>query len=138
MSTAETLLDTDTLAELLLLRNTRLQRRVGAYTSRVGPLTFSAVTRYAVLCGFKEKNAASQLTHFLNLCQYAVILPVTERILDRASDLWALARTCSSTCSDSDLIVAATALETERVLITGNCTQYTWIPELHVKDWRGR
>lgn len=63
---------------------------------------------------------------------------MTERILDRASDLWALARTCSSTCSDSDLIVAATALETERVLITGNCTQYTWIPALQVKDWRGR
>ena len=135
---SEALLDTDILADLILFRNSRLQRRVGAYTSRVGPLTFSAVTRYAVLCGFKEKNAAPQLSQFLNLCQYAVILPITERILDRASDLWAIAQACSSSCNDADLIIAATALESDRVLITGNHSQYSWIPELQIKDWRGR
>lgn len=138
MHSAEALLDTDMLAELLLRRDRGLQRRVGAYTSQVGPLTFSAVTRYTVLCGLKEQHAASQLSHFLNLCQYAVVLPVTDRILDRASDLWAIARSVTSLCNDADLIIAATALEAERTLITSKHSHYSWIPDLQVKNWRGR
>jgi len=37
---------------------------------------------------------------------------------------------------DADLIIAATALETGRVLVTGNTAHYSWIPGLTLDDRR--
>ncbi|MGV2339880.1 MAG UNVERIFIED_CONTAM: hypothetical protein LVR18_39780 [Planctomycetaceae bacterium] len=39
---------------------------------------------------------------------------------------------------DADLIIAATALETRRVLVTGNTAHYDWISGLALQNWRNR
>jgi predicted nucleic acid-binding protein len=36
------------------------------------------------------------------------------------------------------LIIAATALETGRVLVTGNTAHYAWISGLTLEDWRNQ
>ena len=33
-------------------------------------------------------------------------------------------------------IIAATALEHKRVLVTGNTAHFSWVPGLRVEDWR--
>ena len=38
--------------------------------------------------------------------------------------------------TDADLIIAATALEHSRVLVTGNTTHFAWIPSLTLENWR--
>jgi predicted nucleic acid-binding protein len=54
----------------------------------------------------------------------------------RAADLWADGRNSGHPRDDADLIIAATALEAGRVLVTGNTQHFAWIPGLRLADWR--
>lgn len=133
---APALLDTDALSELMKLRNAVVQQHALAYTQQVGPLAFSAITRYEIVRGLKQSAAVAQLARFTTFCQHAIVLPVDDAIFDRPADLWALARTSGRPANDADLLIAATALEHQRVLVTGNTRHFAWIPGLATVDWR--
>jgi tRNA(fMet)-specific endonuclease VapC len=89
-----------------------------------------------VLRGLKEKNATTQLANFQTFCRNTLLLPVTDDVLDRASDLWVTGRRQGLAPKDADLIIAATALEQSRELVTGNTPHFAWIPGLTLADWR--
>jgi len=57
-------------------------------------------------------------------------------VVDRAADLWVVAHHGGLPATDADLLIAATALEHGRALVTGNTTHFSWIPGLTVEDWR--
>jgi tRNA(fMet)-specific endonuclease VapC len=130
------LLDTDTLSEVLKQRNPQVVSKASAYFRAHGSFAFSAFTRFEISRGFKEKQAAIQLARFNEFCRHSLIIPVTDSVFERAEDLWAIARRSGMPCSDADLIIAATALDTERVLVTGNTNHYSWISSLTLEDWR--
>ena len=94
------------------------------------------MTRYEVLRGLKEKKASVQLVRLDAFCLNSLILPITDAILDRSADLWATARNGGHPGKDADLIIAATALEHSRVLVTGNTIHFAWIPGLYIANWR--
>ena len=131
-----TLLDTDMLSELIKLRNATVQHRAVDYTRQVGPIAFSAITRYEVLRGYKRTNATAQLVRFQAFCQQALILAIDDAVVEQAADLWSLAQAGGHPDNDADLIIAATALVHQRVLATGNTRHFSWIPGLTVEDWR--
>lgn len=130
------LLDTDILSELIKLRNPVVQRHALDYVQQVGPIAFSAITRYEIIRGLKQQNATAQLSRFATFCRNSLVLPVDDAILDRASDLWAHARTHGYPHNDADLVVASTALEHQRILVTGNARHFAWVPGLKTDDWR--
>jgi tRNA(fMet)-specific endonuclease VapC len=130
------LLDTDILSELLKLRNAIVQEHALAYTQQIGPLAFSVITRYEITRGFKQQGATTQLTRFATFCQNSIVLPLDDGVFDRASDLWAHAKSGGFPCNDADILIAATALERQRVLVTGNTRHFLWVPGLTVIDWR--
>jgi tRNA(fMet)-specific endonuclease VapC len=130
------LLDTDILSELLKLKNVTVQQHALAYTSQVGPLAFSAITRYEVTRGFNQQGATAQLDRFETFCRHSIVLPLDDLIFDRAADLWAYAQTNGLPCNDADILIAATALQHQRVLVTGNTRHFDWVLGLTVIDWR--
>lgn len=130
------LLDTDILSELLKLRDPVVQQRAAAYVRTVGPITFSAMTRYEVTRGFKDLGATTQLARFEVFCRQAMVLAVTDAIFDRAADLWATGKKAGHPHNDADLIIAATAIEHALVLVTGNTAHFAWIPGMHLEEWR--
>ena len=86
------LLDTDIPSESLKGFNPLVVRHAAAYLAQHGQFAFSAAARYQILLGLKEKQASRQLENFEGLCQKSIVLPVSNVIFDRASDLWAEAR----------------------------------------------
>jgi tRNA(fMet)-specific endonuclease VapC len=130
------LLDTDTLSELLKQTNASVVQKVAAYLTQYGQFAFSALTRYEVVRGLRDKQATAQLRNFETFCQHSLVLPLTDAILDRAADLWVLAGRQGKPRSDADLFIATTALEHGRILVTGNTAHFSWIPGLTVEDWR--
>jgi len=130
------LLDTDILSECLKQKNRRVVQQAANYLAIHGRFAISAMTRYEVLRGLKDKNATRQLGNFATFCQNVEILPITDAVLVRASDLWVLARQGGHPRRDPDLIIAATALEHGRVLVTGNTPHFAWIAGLTIEDWR--
>lgn len=131
-----TLLDTDLLSEILKQRNQNVVARAVDYLRSHGSFSFSAFTRFEISRGFKDKGAANQLARFKEFCRHSTIIPVTDSVLDRAEDLWVVARRGGHPGGDADLIIAATALETGRVLVTGNTDHYAWISGLTLLNWR--
>ena len=130
------LLDTDILSELLKQQNPAVQQNAANYLSEHGQFAISAITRYEVVRGLKSKQAWRQLNQFHSFCGNTLVLPISDAVLDRASDLWADARKGGHPGRDPDLIIAATALESSRVLITGNLAHFSWIPSLTIENWR--
>jgi tRNA(fMet)-specific endonuclease VapC len=130
------LLDTDMLSEVLKQRNSQVVSKAAAYLRSHGRFAFSAFTRFEIARGIKEKGATKQLARFRDFCGHSLIVPVSDTNLERAEDLWAIARHSGLPSGDADLIIAATALETNRVIVTGNVAHYAWIPGLTLDDWR--
>jgi predicted nucleic acid-binding protein len=130
------LLDTDILSELLKQKNASVLQKATAYLAQYQRFSISAITRYEVLRGLKDKNATRQLKSFETFCQNVEVVAITDGILDRASDLWAEGRRKGRPHRDPDLIIAATALLHRRALVTGNTPHFNWIQGLDLEDWR--
>ncbi len=131
------LLDTDTLNEVLKRKNANVVRHAADYLATHGQFAISSITRYELLRGLKEKNAASQLTRFHAFCKNTTILPVIDDILEVAVDLWVAGRRQGLAPKDADVIIAATALYHGRRLVTGNTAHFAWIVRLKLENWRG-
>lgn len=94
------------------------------------------MTVYEIVRGLKATHATHQLADFLRTVGTSDVFPVGRPILMRAADLWVDGRAGGHPHDDADLIIAATALETQRVLVTGNTSHYAWINGLNLADWR--
>ena len=130
------LLDTDILSEIIKLRDPIVRQKALDYTQTHGQLAFSSMTRYEILRGYRDQNATTQLSRFLVFCQHAIVFAVTDEVFDRAADLWVTGHQGGHPHNDADIIIAATALQHGRVLVTGNTAHFAWIPGLRLDDWR--
>lgn len=130
------LLDTDILSELLKVKNVTVTQRAEAYFRHFGRFTFSAVTWYEIVRGLRAAGGTTKLVGFEDFSVRSTVLPVSMSVLNTAADLWGAARGRRHPTFDADLLIAATALEYEAVLITGNVEHFAWMPELIVDDWR--
>ena len=130
----KTLLDTDILSALLRQQATVVNRAT-QYLSLYPQCTFSLITRYEILRGLKAKNAARQLVAFDVFCQNSEIVPVTEAIISRASDIYADLYKYGQLIGDADILIAATALEHGLVLSTNNEHHFSRISGLTIDNW---
>ena len=134
----EALLDTDMLSEVLKRKDQQVLAVASRYLTKHHRLAFSAMTVYEITRGLKANRASRQLTDYLNTVGTSDVFPISTPVLMRAADLWAEARRGGYPQHDADLIIAATALEATRVLVTGNTSHYSWIKGLRLDDWRVR
>ena len=132
----EALLDTDILSEVLKNRHPIVVQKAASYLQTHGRFAFSVFTRFEIVRGYKEKNALRQLQRFEGFCQRSLILPATDALFEQAGELWVAARHGGHPHGDADLIIAATALDSRRVLVTGNTPHFAWVPGLRRDDWR--
>lgn len=112
-----------------------MQRACG-YLGEHDRLAFSIITRYELVRGLKAKGASTQEAPFGLLCQASVILPLTDAVIDRAATLYGMLHRQGALLPDADLLIAATALEARRVLVTNNLAHFQRIPELTVETWK--
>src|SRR5712691_8517437 len=99
-----TLLDTDTLNEVLKRKSANVVQHAADYLVQHGQFAISSITRYELLRGLKEKNAASQLARFEAFCANTTIFPVIDEILEEAADLWVAGRKQGQSPKDADVI----------------------------------
>ena len=129
------LLDTDILSELLK-QHPLVTQRTRLYLAEHDRLAFSIVTRYEILRGLRVKQAVVQAAAFEALCQVCIILPLTDRVVDRAAALYADLYQRGALLQDADLLIAATALDAQRVLVTNNLAHFQRIPNLSIENWK--
>src|SRR5262249_42195921 len=129
------LLDTDTLSEIMKGRNPAVLGHAREYLAQFGAFSFSMITRYEILRGLKAKHAGQQLAQFEQRCAVSRVLPLTDEIIVRAADFYAVLRRRGVTISDADLLIAATAVCNDLALATNNLGHFRKITELTAESW---
>lgn len=138
MTTAPVVLDTDTLSEVIKGRDFAIQSRAQEYLRIHGRLQFSIVTRYEILRGLKVRDAFRQSQEFERSCQASTIFPLSDPIVVRASEIYAHLYRRGGLIGDADILIAATALVEDLVLVTNNLNHFERIPDLRSESWRAR
>src|SRR5262245_34255804 len=130
------LLDTDIFSEIFKAKNVQVLSTSRLYLSEHSRFAFSEITVYEIVRGLRSKRSATLLAHFLKIVDSGDVYPISRAVLFRAADLWVEATKGGHPKGDADLIIAATALESGRQLVTGNTAHYSWISGLRFIDWR--
>lgn len=130
------LLDTSTLSEVMRRQNVAVLDRAATYLANHGRFSFSLITRYEILRGLHARAAQRQLALFEERCAVSEVLPLTDSVIVRASELYAELHRRGAFISDADLLIAATALVHDLPLVTENRRHFERLPTLHVHSWR--
>jgi tRNA(fMet)-specific endonuclease VapC len=130
------LLDTDILSEIMKGRDSNVEKKAKDYLKTYGQFRFSVITRYEILRGLKVKQAVRQITIFEDRCKKSYVYPLTDNIIVQASDIYAYLYQQGLLISDADILIAATALVHNFILITGNVEHFNRIPNLISKSWK--
>ncbi len=127
--------DSDTIVEIIR-RNPIARQHFQHHLHQFGHLAISAVTLFEVERGLHIRQAAVQRAQMDLLHPYLAVLPVTEEIALRASNVYNALRDNNRLLPDADLFVAATALVHDLTLATSNGRHFGRIAALRLTDWR--
>jgi tRNA(fMet)-specific endonuclease VapC len=130
------LLDTDTLSEIMRGRDSNIVQKAREYLRTHGQFRISIITRYEILRGLKAKQASRQITLFEERCRKSILYPLIDDIIVKASDIYAYLYNQGLLISDADILIASTALVNNLTLITGNLEHFNRIPSLVSQSWK--
>jgi tRNA(fMet)-specific endonuclease VapC len=136
MTTGAALLDTDTLSEIIKGRDLATQRSAQDYLRRFQRFQFSTITRYEILRGLMAKDAVAQVRAFEQQCQRSTVLPLSDEVVFIGAEISATLRKRGEIISDADILIAATALLHDLVLITNNLEHFRRVRDLRLETWR--
>lgn len=134
MGQPKALLDTDTLSAVMK-GNPLVLARAREYLGEHGAFDLSIITRYEILRGLKAKNAAAQIQAFDRFCEGCRILQLTDEVVVKAADIYAVLKQHGEPVGDADILIAASALANGLAVVTNNEDHFRRIPGVHVENW---
>ena len=132
MTLPQVVLDTDILSAVMR-KNSAAVAKARSYLVRHRQFTFSIITRYEILRGLKAKAALKQSQAFDRLCMQSRILPLTDEMIVKASEVYADLHQRGELIGDADILIAASALVLG--VVTNNENHFRRVPNLHVENW---
>lgn len=132
--TPTTLIDTDVLS-MLMRGSPSVSHRATRYLESYPELAFSIITQFEVMRGLKFRASAERLQRFNDLCRRSEVIPLTNAVVECASDLYADLRKRGMLLPDADLLIAATAIERGLVLATNNVGDFIRVSGLRIDNW---
>lgn len=128
------LLDTDIVSLLRQGHETVIQRATD-YLVSFDRLSFTELTWYEVIRGYRAIRAYRQLEAFEAFCQNCDILPLNRSSLERAADIYASLRRGGKLIGEVDILIAGIALANGMGVATGNSDHFSRIAGLYVENW---
>ena len=134
------LLDTDILSESRKRINQQVVARATAYTAAFSHFTISVVTVTEVIKGWRKRQQEAAITKFLADLVPMEVLPVNTSIAELAGRIYGDLERTGQPIGLADSIIAATAIDRDLILITGNISHYQRIQavgySLKLDNWR--
>lgn len=128
------LLDTNIL-NAFLKGQTRVVVHMERYLDAVGRPSVSIITYYELLRGLMELGNPRKLADFEDLISRLYVRLLTQRVMGIAADLYVELRRRGRPLEDADILIAATALAHDLVLVTDNEAHFRRIRGLKVENW---
>ena len=128
------LLDTDTVS--YYMKNYPIVvDKVDSYLQEHGFISISLITYYEVMNGLLYKDAHRQLERFNEFVDLNEVVPLDRAIALTAAQIFADLRKAGRSFGHNDVLIGATALEKDLVVITNNANHFSRIPNLTVDNW---
>jgi tRNA(fMet)-specific endonuclease VapC len=105
------------------------------YLAGHSQLTISLITRYEIRRGLEARSARKQIAAFDRFCARSEVLPLTEPIVVRASEIYGDLHRRGCLIGDADILIAATAIEYGAAISTNNESHFRRVPNLVVTNW---
>jgi len=130
----QVLLDTD-IVILLNRRHEIVRKHAANYLAHFHILSFTELTWYEIVRGYRLVEAHHQLKTFESFSQNCNILSLDRKALDYASIIYADLRRRGMLIGEMDILIAGIALANEMGVATRNVNHFSRIVGLHVEDW---
>ncbi|MBX9877435.1 MAG: PIN domain-containing protein [Candidatus Obscuribacterales bacterium] len=129
------LLDTCTLSDFFA-GNGNTKQKLGAMSP--SSVALSTVTIMEILYGFELNLAIAKKfsTAFGSLCASVQILPFDQAAAEAASVVRAKLKVQGTPIGSFDLLIAATALASNSILVTSNTREFKRVDKLKIENWR--
>ena len=134
MTRKPALLDTNILTAFLKGRP-RVVAQMERYLEDGGRPCISIITYYELLRGLKELGSARRLSEFEELTDHLHFRLLTLRVIEVASDLYVELRRRGQPLEDADILIAATALAHDLVMVPDNEQHFRRIKKLKLENW---
>jgi tRNA(fMet)-specific endonuclease VapC len=136
----KSLLGTDILSEVLRARNLSVISQANAYLARFERYTISVMTVMEIVQGWHRLQRDDRITQFLAMINTAEVLPMNIAISELAGRIFGDLQRMGQPIGVADTVIAATAIENNLTLITGNQAHYQRIQALNytlvIENWR--
>jgi len=109
--------------------------RMERYLDEIGRPSISIITYYELLRGLKELGSPRRLAAFEDLIRHLHVRLLTRRVMGIAAVLYVELRRRGEPLEDADILIAATALTHDLILVTDNEQHFQRIAELKVENW---
>lgn len=129
-----TLLDTNIIS-YFLRGNPVVAARLEQYSQCYDQLTFSLLTYYELKSGLLYRDARNLMTQFEELAAESEILSLSLATMNIASEIYSDLRTRGLLIAPMDLLIAATALEHDCIMVTANIRHFENIAGLVCENW---
>ncbi|HOP31285.1 MAG TPA: PIN domain-containing protein [Spirochaetota bacterium] len=94
-----------------------------------------AISYYEICRGLHVIQNIDKLNIFRKICNDMGLADITKNTLDIASEIYAELRTKGELIEDADIIIAASCIENNSVLVTNNEMHFKRIPDLKYENW---
>jgi tRNA(fMet)-specific endonuclease VapC len=128
------LLDTDVFSALMR-QQPQVVARAQEYLSTHERLTISIITQYEILRGLKSRGASAQLATFEELCDSIEIVELSGSVVARAAEIYADLHRRGEVIGDADILIAATAIEHDLILVSNNQAHFSRIVGIRLENW---
>ncbi len=136
----KSLLDADIFSEILRAKNPAVIARANAYFARFECYTISAMTVMEIVQGWHRLQRDDRISQFLDTIDTAEVLPMTIEVAELAGRMFGDLQRNGQPIGVADTVIAATAIENNLVLVTGNQAHYQRIQALNydliIDNWR--
>ncbi|MBW4691717.1 MAG: PIN domain-containing protein [Lyngbya sp. HA4199-MV5] len=134
------LLDTDSLSEVLKGINPQVLVRANVYLEAYDRYTLSVITVMEIVRGWHRLQRNDHIQRFLASLSTAEVLTVDTPVAVLAGRIYADLQRSGQMIGIADSIIAATALQNDLTLVTGNQAHYQRVQsrgyELRLDNWR--
>jgi tRNA(fMet)-specific endonuclease VapC len=83
------------------------------------------------------KKATRKMEAFAQFCETSSIVPLTDRTVSVAADIYADLTVRGLLIGDADILIAATAMAHGLVVVTNNESHFRRVQGLTVENWQG-
>ena len=136
----KTLLDTDTLSEVLKAKDPKVVAKATAYHAQFGRYTIAAVTVMEVVKGLHKLQQPMRVQQFVSQVAGIEVLSLDTPAAELAGLIYADLERIGQPIGRADPMIAAIALQHGLLLTTGNTRHYQRIIALgyalQLDDWR--